>query len=149
MKKRRSLFLDDYLVLCAMASLIAQTACTYTSLDLIFTETVLSTDPMNIVLFTRGQVLDLADNFLKWSNILQALGWTTLYLIKVSFLAFFKVLTRDVSRGLTIYWWFVLCVTVASWMFVAFENMILCGANHSCKCIAAGLKNDKSLTLSE
>lgn len=132
--QRRKLFLDDYIVLFATACLFVETALVYRNLDLMYIEASLATNPMNIVLFTRGQVLELVNTFLKWTNIWQTFAWTTNYMIKISFLAFFRVLTRDVSRGLTWYWWFVLCFTIAAWIFNSIENIVICGASQSRKC---------------
>jgi hypothetical protein len=131
--KRRKLALDDYLVLFATACLAVETGLLYHNLDMIFIEDSLAKNPLNIMLFTRGQVLNLLDNFLKWTNIWQSFAWTACYMIKLSFLAFFRMLTRDVSRRLTIYWWFVLIITLSSWIFNTVENIIICGASKSRK----------------
>jgi hypothetical protein len=129
--KRRRLFVDDYFVLFATACLLVETGILYHILDTMYVETMLAKDPMNIFLFTRSQVLELLP-FLKWNNIYMSFAWTANYAIKVSFLAFFRVLLRDVSRRLNWYWWLVLWFTLASWAFNFMENFILCGASNNC-----------------
>lgn len=105
----------------------------YHMLNLTYVETAISKDISNVVLFTRGDVVALMNDYLMLDNIYMSFAWTTNYVIKLSFLALFRQLVRDVSRRLNWYWWFVLCFTVASWIFNFSENMIICGASRSSK----------------
>jgi hypothetical protein len=130
-KNRGKLFLDDWLVIFANICLLVETGLLYHIIDMVYVETVVSTNPTDIVLFTRGQVMQMFTGMLKWNNIYLPFAWTTNYAIKLSFLALFDVLISNVTRGLRIYWWFALCFTIASWLFVMLNNFILCGASQS------------------
>jgi len=116
----------------ATACLVVQTCILYKYSDMVYIISVLSTDLTSYTLFTRSELLRLP-GMLKWSNIFVCFAWTVNYTIKLSFLAFFWTLVRDVSKRLTQYWWFVLVFVMLSWLFNMIENFIICGANNSGK----------------
>lgn len=58
-------------------------------------------------------------------NILLAITWTTTFLVKFSFLAFFRQLIRNVD-GIQYYYWGVVALTLLTWMFLTSEAFILC-----------------------
>jgi hypothetical protein len=131
-KNRGKLYLDDYLVLFAAACLVVESAVLLRYCDLIYTIVLLMLDPTDIVLFGRLEILEVL-RFLTWNNVFLVFSWTANYAIKFSFLAFFRVLVRGVSRRLNWYWWFVFVFTIASWLFNIIENFAHCGVTGSCE----------------
>lgn len=77
------------------------------------------------VIFTAAELIELLDTP-KWVFIYFAMGWTTIFAIKFSFLVFFRPLVRNLSRWLEIYYWFSLVFTGVSWVVLVIEPALLC-----------------------
>lgn len=131
-KNRGKLYLDDYLVLFAAVCLVVESTILLYYCDMIYTIVLLMLNPLDIFQFGRLEILEVLD-FLKWTNVFLVFSWTANYAIKFSFLAFFRVLVRGVSRRLNWYWWLVFVFTLASWLFNIVENFAHCGATGSCE----------------
>ncbi|KAF2005651.1 hypothetical protein P154DRAFT_570949 [Amniculicola lignicola CBS 123094] len=132
-KYPRKPFVDDYLMVFATACLAVQTGIVYKYSDMVYLMSSLDQGLATHNFFTRSEVLALPST-IKWTNIFICFAWTVNYTIKLSFLAFFWTLIRNVSKRLTRYWWFVLVFVVLSWLFSTVENFIICGANTPDKC---------------
>ena len=59
------------------------------------------------------------------------MAWSTIFCVKFSFLALFKVLIRRLSRRLTIYYWVVVVATFLTWVLLASNSF----CSHACKYI--------------
>ena len=132
-RKRATLFLDDYIVILAAACLAVQTGLLYHTMDMMYMQNNLAKDPRNILLYTRPEMIELTSDYLRLNNAFIICAWTTNYLIKASFLVFFRGLLKNVSMKLNIYWWFVVAVCIAGWAFSCIENIVMCGWSRSSK----------------
>lgn len=121
---RRPLALDDYLLFLAFASLTAATGLIYSLIEGMYLATAVEATPALIFKMTSAQ-LNLILNEALNQNVFLALAWTTTFLVKFSFLAFFSQLIRNV-QSIKYYYWGVVVLTVVSWMFLTSESFILC-----------------------
>ena len=101
-KQRGKLFVDDYLVLLAICCAVIAGSILYYLCPKLYIVETLNANPADFILFSKSELLPLF-NLLRWLNSFTGVVWTAYYLIKWSFLAFFRLLIRDVSRGLN---WF-------------------------------------------
>ena len=113
-------------MLFAASCLVIDTAVLYFIAPRIFILETLAFNPINIFLFTKSEILS-SIGVVKWVNIYLAFVWTANYAIKWSFLAFFKILIRGVSKHLQRFWYFVVGFTILTWLFNILENPINCG----------------------
>lgn len=122
---RRSLFLDDYIVLIGAMCLCAAIGILYKHYEFIFfTEFALNTSSFESKANANQIRILLTTPYSAFYAPL-VLTWTTIFAVKFSFLIFFKKL---ISRVTTIhtYYWIVGIVTLLSWLFMLFEPLILC-----------------------
>lgn len=121
---RRNVALDDYLLFLAFAFLTASTALVYYLLDSIYLATAVERDALIFFQLNAKQMQQLLSQALN-ENILLAIAWTTTFLVKFSFLAFFRQLIRNVN-GIQYYYWGIVTLTLLTWMFLTSEAFILC-----------------------
>lgn len=121
---RRKLALDDYLLFLAFAFLTASTGLIYWLVDGMYLATTVANTPALIFQLSTAQIQMVLNQSLN-QNIFLAFAWTTTFLVKFSFLAFFRQLIRNVL-SIKYYYWSVVCLTVLSWMFLTSEAFILC-----------------------
>ncbi|KAH8744395.1 hypothetical protein F5883DRAFT_590148 [Diaporthe sp. PMI_573] len=121
---RRQLALDDYFLFAAFAFLTTVIALVYHLLDPIYLATAVERNPAIFFQFSQEQVEQLLSQALN-ENIWLVLAWTTTFLVKFSFLAFFKHLIRNVER-IQRYYWGIVVFTIITWMFLTSEAFILC-----------------------
>ena len=120
---RRRLFLDDLLLLFGFACLAAATGVYYKFSWLIYVLNILKYD--NTVIPTTSDITALG-NAQAINYSLMALMWSVVIPVKLCFLVSFKVLIKDVSRAITIWYWstFGLCVSV--WALMISLSFIEC-----------------------
>lgn len=121
---RRPLALDDYLLFLAFCFLTAVTGLIYYLIDGLYLSTALLSDPALYFQLSQGQINQVLNQSLV-QNVFLALAWTATFLVKFSFLAFFRQLIRNVA-SIKYYYWFVVGLTVVTWMFLVPEAFILC-----------------------
>lgn len=121
---RRQLALDDYFLFAAFAFLTAVIALVYRLLDSIYLATAVERNPAIFFQFSQKQTQQLLSQALN-ENIFLVLAWTTTFLVKFSFLAFFRHLIRNVER-IQRYYWGIVIFTGITWMFLTSEAFILC-----------------------
>lgn len=121
---RRNVSLDDYLLFLAFAFLTASTALVYYLLDSIYLATAVERDALIFFQLNTKQMEQLLSQALN-ENIFLAMAWTTTFLVKFSFLAFFRQLIRNVN-GIQYYYWGIVTLTLLTWMFLTSEAFILC-----------------------
>ncbi|PVH94422.1 hypothetical protein DM02DRAFT_661042 [Periconia macrospinosa] len=130
---RGKLFADDILIIFATCCLVIATGFLYYVSPRLFMMEALNVDSANFVLYSKREIMSLF-GMLKWLNLFLSFVWTANYAVKLSFLVFFRGLIRDVSRGLSIAWWFVLAFTILSWLFNVLQNPVNCGWNTEVRC---------------
>ena len=109
--------------------------------------------PKNAALFTKSGMESLP-GLLKWNNLFLVFSWSAITAVKMSFLAIFWILIRDVSRRLVHLWWFVVVITILSWLFNILRNPIDCGWEKGklalqCPVILANLAGPAPLLMSQ
>ncbi|GAW20773.1 hypothetical protein ANO14919_102840 [Xylariales sp. No.14919] len=72
----------------------------------------------------------------KWSATTSALDWTSVYLVKMTFLYFFHTLVQGLPRRIIIFYWAAVAFSFVFWIYSTFTSIIVCphfGAD-SAKC---------------
>lgn len=122
-RTRRSLFLDDYVVVFGLACLIGATGVLYYDMNNIFVFDALDRQP-GLLTYIAPEINRLLLS-LKYLDVFLALIWTTTFAVKFSFLAFFHQLIDRVTK-IRVYYWTVVTITLLSWAFFISEPFILC-----------------------
>lgn len=120
---RSCLYIDDYLVIIALICLTVGTGLLYSFCQRIFVIQAVKVDPTVII------PPDLYDNVRKYYALTTSflfLIWTSIFAVKLSFLALFRLLIRRVGKVMTRYYWIAVATTVVTWMFLVNEPFMLC-----------------------
>lgn len=56
----------------------------------------------------------------------RSLAWTTIVCVKFSFLALFRLLIRNLSKRIVIYFWFVVGCTLLAWLYMVTVEWLIC-----------------------
>lgn len=120
---RRRLDLDDGFLLFALLCLSACTGLVYVSCQKIFVIEAIQVDPTFNLPPDPYQV----SFAMRWTlHSFTCIIWTTVFAVKFSFLALFRLLIRRLPKAITTYYWTTVGITVATWMFFLSEPFILC-----------------------
>lgn len=114
-------YIDDGLFFLAVVTLVAGTVMTYIDIPYIYLQ-------QNVQSGARAPPPDLIQQLLKSVKIQDAavvLLSTTLFAVKLSFLAFFRSLIRRLKK-LEIWWWCVLAIVIPSSIVLLCSNFITC-----------------------
>ncbi|KAL8709811.1 MAG: hypothetical protein Q9225_007392 [Loekoesia sp. 1 TL-2023] len=114
-------YIDDGFFFLAVVTLIAGTIMTYIDIPYIYLQ-------QNVQSGAQAPPPDLIQQLLKSVKIQDAavvLLSTTLFAVKLSFLAFFRSLIRRLKR-LEIWWWVVLAIVIPSSIVLLCSNFITC-----------------------
>ncbi|KAK4234051.1 hypothetical protein C8A03DRAFT_18982 [Achaetomium macrosporum] len=122
---RRALFLDDYLLFAAALFLSGATGLMYNICDNLYLSTAIRLDTTIVFRLDSQRLNDLVNNAVQENHSFLIIAWTATFLVKFSFLGFFKQLIWKVSK-IQRYYWAVVAITVVSWMFLISEPFILC-----------------------
>lgn len=125
---RRRLYLDDFFIILGFIILSGSTYLVLHSARNVFVSEAIETGLIHYVTIT--ELLGLP-NSVSDVQALFCLAWSAIFCVKLSFLAFFRVLIRRLSRRLNIYYWVVVVVAILTWMLLAFDFCIFCP--QSCK----------------
>ena len=120
---RRRLDVDDCLLLFALLCLSACTGLVHVFCHQIFVVEAMEVD------FTFISPPDSDQNILAIRSILDSfvcIIWTTVFAVKFSFLALFRLLIRRLPKAITSYYWTTVGITVATWIFFVGEQFIFC-----------------------
>lgn len=123
LKLQRRLFLDDGLLICACFCLIVSTVLSYNLLDIWYINEALAIDPDSV-----NKTSSKAENRhldLRMWHAANPMLWTSLYLVKFSFLHFFKSLVSRID-GMKMYWNAVIVICVLSYFTSISETFIAC-----------------------
>ena len=115
LSQQRRLFADDGFLLVAVVFLVASMAVLWHQLDEMYVAEALVTNTATFVVIT-GNWMDQLFWFLKISDAFLVLSWTSVMAVKFSFLFFFRNLI-DRVRGMKRYWYVVLAISTAVWIF--------------------------------
>ncbi|ROW01344.1 hypothetical protein VMCG_05887 [Cytospora schulzeri] len=121
---RRRPGLDDFFVVLATAALAVTWGVLLKQLNSLYITEALNDHPTEFQI-TLDELPDLLA-VSKWSKIMVAMGWLSIFAIKGAFLCFFSVLIRQLSRGINIYFWVVVVFNVGSWLTLSFIDWAIC-----------------------
>ncbi|KAI8954452.1 hypothetical protein F4801DRAFT_533231 [Xylaria longipes] len=62
----------------------------------------------------------------KWATITAGLVWTSVYVVKFTFLYFFHTLIQGMPRRITIFFWSTVGLTIIFWIFTVLDPVIIC-----------------------
>ncbi|KAK4150899.1 hypothetical protein C8A00DRAFT_36475 [Chaetomidium leptoderma] len=127
LRTRRTLSLDDYLLFAAAVFLSAATGLMYNICDNLYLSTAIRLDTSIVGRLGIDRLMSLVNSAVQENHSFLILAWTATFLVKFSFLAFFKQLIWNVA-GVRRYYWTVVAVTVISWLFLIAEPFILCSS---------------------
>jgi hypothetical protein len=124
---RKRLHMDDWLLLGSCAFLIAATGILYYAIDTIFYVAALSLNPSAVLAATSAHIDMLKEivYFQRMNLAYLALNWTSIFAVKMGFLAFFRHLV-DRIRFLYAFWKGVLAFTVVAFLYSVCESLISC-----------------------
>ncbi|KAF2742644.1 hypothetical protein M011DRAFT_529752 [Sporormia fimetaria CBS 119925] len=119
---RRKIQLDDALVLLAAMMLAVAFA-----VVMKITDTMYLIEAMNkkVTIPFREEIPDVLD-VIKWAFIFAAMNWTSVYLVKFAFMAFFRPLVFGSSRRLKQYYWAIIGILAVSWVYTIINPFIIC-----------------------
>ncbi|KAI1175948.1 hypothetical protein F4777DRAFT_548558 [Nemania sp. FL0916] len=135
--------LDDGLVILAAALLASGYATCLHNLDSLYLIEALNKG----VVFLFQEELPKILSIQKWSTISAFLIWTSVYLVKFTFLYFFHTLVQGMPRKITTFFWSTVCLTVVFWIYTVLDPIIICphfGAD-AIKCSAFPNRHARSL----
>ena len=128
---RRRLHLDDALLIFASVSLAAATGLLYYGTSAIYLVEALSVDPS----IESGNIAGFIDNLqetfdetalfqkITWAYV--ALSYTTIFIVKLGFLSFFRELVKYWPR-VNLYWKLVVVFTAICYVFAICDTFIAC-----------------------
>lgn len=122
---RRRLTLDDYLLFAAAVCLTGSTAVAYSMADDVYFWMAIRHDSSLAYRVDPAELFPSLDTGLARITSSAVLAWAAIYLVKASFLAFFKQLIWQVNRIQT-YYWVVVVITFLSWIFAAVTPFVEC-----------------------
>ncbi|CAH0031808.1 unnamed protein product [Clonostachys rhizophaga] len=125
LRMRQGLWLDDYLLFFAALLLIATAGFMYYICDEIYLATVVRADSTLIFQLPADELTHMIDHAVQENAATLILAWTATFFVKFSFLAFFKMLIRQVA-GIKKYYWGIVIFTIFTWLFLICEPFILC-----------------------
>lgn len=131
-RTKRALAVDDYLLFSAAVLLIGDTGFLYSICDNLYLSSAAQLDPAITLRLGSQGVADLTDAAQGYRSFL-AITWTSIFLVKLSFLAFFKPLIGK-APGIRAHYWTVVALTTISWLLCVIEPFILCPNSGSGSC---------------
>ncbi|KAI1212617.1 uncharacterized protein F4807DRAFT_413761 [Annulohypoxylon truncatum] len=132
---RRRVFLDDCFVIASFACLAVATAIFYKRVLMIYTVFALMRGDVVITLMASQEIDDVYAQ-MNWSFPYITFLWTTIFMVKLCYCAFFRILLQSMPKALIRYYWITVVATVVSWMYLVLQQLIVCpyfGSN-SFKC---------------
>lgn len=116
--------LDDAFLIVAVACLCAATGLLYNICYFLYLHSaaLLAPEVLPEVLAHYNELLGLQNKVYPFL----ALSWTTTFAVKGCFLAFMRPLTRQRSRAINWYYWFIVGFSVVSWAYCVVDPFIIC-----------------------
>ncbi|KAH6617463.1 hypothetical protein F5144DRAFT_633690 [Chaetomium tenue] len=133
LRARQALALDDYLVFAAATLLSGGTGLLYNICDNLYLSSAIHLDPSIALHLESQSVAGLVDAVRGYRSYL-AIAWTTISLVKLSFLAFFRQRIGQ-TPNIRLHYWSLVALTVISWLLCVVEPFIICpnvGSGSSC-----------------
>lgn len=122
---RRHLSLDDHFLFAAALFLSGSIGLTYVLSEELYLWMALRKDMSLVFRLDPYEMTKALETSLGKIDAFLITAWTAIFLVKGSFLAFFKQLIWQVDM-IQRYFWIVVGINVLSWMFLILEPFILC-----------------------
>ena len=126
-KIHRRLYLDDYFLIFACITLTAGTVLGYANVGALYWSEELNYNPSQFFVLL-AQHVDIAAHINTYERLYYswpALLWTTIFVVKFAYLAFFRRLIERI-RSLFIYWKIIIGITVVSFPVCIVSVYIAC-----------------------
>lgn len=115
--------LDDYFMLFGLLCLCGTAGLLLNITRDLFVAEAIGRDPT--VKLTVGDIQS-STNSLTIYLCFRSLAWTTIVCVKFSFLALFRLLIRNLSKRIVIYFWFVVGCTLLAWLYMVTVDWLIC-----------------------
>lgn len=127
LRTRRRLSLEDYILISGVACLSAITTILFKFTRIVFLFEAAGARPI-YYLFTIQDIIVLEElsSIVLIGNVGMALIWTVIYSVKFFFLTLFWLLTKRISKRITIYFWVVVAVTTLFWVMQISLSVLPC-----------------------
>ncbi|KAI0425061.1 hypothetical protein F5Y09DRAFT_322637 [Xylaria sp. FL1042] len=135
--------LDDGLVLLSVIALASSYAACMQELNGLY---LLEAINKHLVIPLPEELPEIS-SIQKWSTIFAALNWTSVYLVKFTFLYFFYILVQGLGRRIKTLYWITVGLCVVFWIYTVLDPVIICphfGAD-SVKCETIPNRHARSL----
>jgi uncharacterized membrane protein len=122
------------------ACLVASTAIFYKRARIIYLVFALMGGDQIASLIASQEISDIYGQ-MDWSFSYITFLWTTVFMVKLCYLAFFHTLLLSMSRALTRYYWTAVVVTLIAWIYLVLQQLITCPyfGSSSCKSLTSAL----------
>ncbi|KAI1074019.1 hypothetical protein F5B20DRAFT_565233 [Whalleya microplaca] len=133
---RRRIFLDDGFLIVSFICLVGSTAIFYKRARFIYLIFALMRGDEVALLIASQEIADIYDQT-NWSFAYMTFLWTCIFMVKFCYFAFFHTLIQSMPKALIRYYWTAVVVTVAAWIYLPLQQLIVCpyfGSN-SFKCL--------------
>jgi hypothetical protein len=141
---RRRVFLDDCLLVLSFLCLVAATTVFYLRARLTYLIFSLMRGDQVIALIAAEEI-DHVFKQMDYAFTYISTLWSTIFLVKLCYFAFFRVLLKSMSKHFVRYYWTALAFTVVCWIYLVAQTLISCPyfgessctpiqINHNCLC---------------
>ena len=122
---RRSLYLNDYIVLIETMCFCATIELIYKNCDNYFLNDVMQLNHFLFLKVSFDRINELFKNSNTYFYVFFAFIWITIFVVKFFFLTFFKRFIERVTK-IQKYYWIVMIIILISWIFLMMKFLILC-----------------------
>ncbi|OTB09269.1 hypothetical protein M426DRAFT_260579 [Hypoxylon sp. CI-4A] len=122
---RRRIFIDDGFVITSFVCLVAATSIFYKRARIIYMVFSLMRGDEVIELIASQEIADVYGQ-MNWSFPYVTFMWTTIFMVKLCYFAFFRVLLQSMPKSLIRYYWTAVVMTIVAWMYLVLQQLIIC-----------------------
>ncbi|KAJ0108223.1 hypothetical protein J7T55_000188 [Diaporthe amygdali] len=122
---RHRILLDDGVLIISFASLVASTSIFYKRARIIYLVFSLMRNDQVVSLIASQEIADVYDQ-MNWSFAYMTFLWTTIFMVKFCYFAFFHTLLLSMPRVLIRYYWTAVVATAVAWIYMILQQLITC-----------------------
>lgn len=79
-----------------------------------------------IISLIASQEISDVFNQMNWSFAYITFLWTSVFMVKLCYFAFFHTLLLSMSRALNRYYWTAAVITVIAWIYLVLQQLVVC-----------------------
>ncbi|KAF2678560.1 hypothetical protein K458DRAFT_480822 [Lentithecium fluviatile CBS 122367] len=122
----RRLTLDDFFLFFAFLNLIGGTVVLYSQIHILYLEWAATHGDILVTLLALQHMDDFFETS-KWRVAYFFFLWTAIFSVKWCYLVFFRPFLRAMGRGIAVYWWVTVVLSVVSWVLLVMgDSVIVC-----------------------